>query len=344
MDVFRNTFGKGSFIKLTNLFDGRKKNTFDQREQFAMDLLMGLCSKPKRVPSKYFYDDRGSQLFQEITRQDDYYLTKVEHQILTSAQTQLAKIINKKEIDIIELGAGDGHKTKIIVDGFLNQGCRVNFFPIDISSEAMGLLKENLQEADQLSIHGIVSDYIEGLRYVRDHSDHQILALFLGSNIGNFDRVSNQTFMRMLWKSLGHDDYILTGFDLKKDVELLISAYNDKKGITKAFNLNLLKRINTELGGTFDIDQFFHFGTYNPVMGAMESYLVSAIEQDVYIEELERSFHFKAFEPIHLEYSFKFLESDIAFLAQETGFEITKNFTDQRKHFVDSLWRVKKHV
>jgi L-histidine Nalpha-methyltransferase len=318
------------------------EKTDSQREGFAIEVLTGLCSNPKSLSSKYFYDDFGSLIFQKITQHPDYYLTQIEYDILNRIKSELPELLALEEIDIIELGAGDGHKSQLIINGFLNAGCKVNFYPIDISEKAMALLDQTINPHENLTVCGVIAEYFEGLRLVRQKSNNQQLVMFLGSNIGNFDRVQNQGFLRQLWNSLNADDYVLLGFDMKKDIETLTTAYNDSSGYTRDFNINLLKRINEELGGTFETDKFCHLGVYNPVLGAMESYVLSTEKQEVYISELQRSFHFDAFEPIHFEYSFKFTESDIEFLSQQTGFELTENFTDERNYFVDSLWKVVK--
>lgn len=327
-------------MKITKLNEVQISNENKEKEQFAIDVLTGFTSSPKSISSKYFYDDYGSQLFQAITQQDDYYLTSIEHNILQNSKDALPELVQGDEIDIIELGAGDGHKTKILLDGFVDKGFKINFYPIDISAEAMNLLNKNIQQSENLIIHGVVGEYIDGLRYVRSLSKNQQIVLFLGSNLGNFDMVSSQVFLRKVWKSMNAADYLFCGFDLKKDVSVLTNAYNDKEGFTRKFNLNLLTRMNNELGANFDLNQFQHFGVYNPRLGAMESYLLSLKEQNVYIEELERSFNFDAYEPIHLEYSFKFSHKDIAFLSEQTGYRIKQNFTDSNNYFVNSLWEV----
>lgn len=329
-------------MKITKLNEVQISNKNKEKEQFAIDVLTGFTSSPKSLSSKYFYDDYGSQLFQAITQQEDYYLTNIELNILQNSKDSLPELVQGEEIDIIELGAGDGHKTKILLQGFLDRGFRVNFYPIDISQEAMNLLNKNIQDSDHLYIHGVVGEYIDGLRYVRGLSQNQQIVLFLGSNLGNFDMVSSQVFLRKVWKSMNAADYLFTGFDLKKDVSVLTKAYNDKEGFTRKFNLNLLTRMNNELGADFKLEDFQHFGVYNPRLGAMESYLLSLKEQTVYIKELERSFNFDAYEPIHLEYSFKFSHKDIAFLCDQTGYKIKHNFTDEKNYFVNSLWEVVK--
>lgn len=312
------------------------------KDQFAIDVLTGLSNSPKSLQAKYFYDDAGSKIFQQITQHEDYYPTRVEFDILDAIKNELAELIDEDEIDIIELGAGDGHKTQLIIDGFLNSNSRVNYYPIDISEEAMLMLRNNIREHGSLECHGIVAEYFEGLKLVREKSKNKQLILFLGSNIGNFDRVQSQGFLRRLWMSMNASDYLLVGFDLKKDIGTLTRAYNDSSGLTKDFNLNLLTRINRELGADFQIDKYQHFGAYNPVLGAMESYIIATEEQVVYVAALEREFHFNPFEAIHLEYSFKFLKSDIDFISKNTNFEVIKHFSDSRDYFIDSLWMVKK--
>ncbi|KZN43078.1 L-histidine N(alpha)-methyltransferase [Pseudoalteromonas luteoviolacea] len=313
-----------------------------EEDQLAIEVLTGLSAQPKHLSAKYFYDDTGSELFQKITQHEDYYLTAKEFEILTRISSQLAHLIDEQEIDIIELGAGDGRKSQLIIDGFLKNGCKVNFYPIDISEKAMVMLQENIVPNEKLAIHGVVAEYFEGLKLVRSQSSNKQLVLFLGSNIGNFNREQSQGFLRKLWMSLNSQDYILTGYDLKKDVNKLTAAYNDEAGLTARFNLNLLHRINHELGGNFKLDKFQHYGIYNPILGAMESYVLSTEKQAVYIKALQRTFQFDAYEAIHLEYSFKFTKKDIEDLCEQTGFKLIKNFTDANEHFIDSLWQVYK--
>jgi len=166
--------------------------------------------------------------------------------------------------------------------------------------------------------------------------------LFLGSNIGNFNGPQSRVFLRTLWNALSHGDRLLVGFDLKKEIDAMLAAYNDRGGATERFNLHLLERINEELGGRFQLEHFDHFGTYNVFTGAMESYLLSLREQDVFIGSLNKSFSFEAYEPIHTEYSFKYLPSDVEALGRETGFVVEGTFSDSREYFIDVLWRVVK--
>ena len=188
----------------------------------------------------------------------------------------------------------------------------------------------------------MVAEYFDGLKWLSNLNGQHNVVLFLGSNIGNFSHSEARVFLHSLWNALNDGDRILIGFDLKKDVQQLLRAYNDSQGVTAKFNLNLLRRINRELGGNFDLSQFQYYSTYNVLSGAIESYLVSCRKQVVHIEALGQSFLFQAWEPVHTEYSYKFLESDIALLAEKTGFRIVKHLYDSRKCFADSLWQVSK--
>lgn len=324
--------------RLEQINEGRE----EEIEQFKLDVLNGFESSPKQLSARYFYDDRGSELFRAITQQEDYYLTRTEFDILSANKQRIAGLVDEKEIDIIELGAGDGHKSQLVIDGFLEAGCAVDYYPIDISEKAMDLLSRTINRKSGLTLHGLIGEYFDGLRFVKERSGRRQLVMFLGSNIGNFNRMQNQGFLRRLWSSLNPGDFLLIGFDLKKDIDVLVRAYSDSGNVTRDFNLNLLVRINRELGGNFQVEKFQHYAVYNPILGAMESFLISREKQSVYIESLQREFLFHAHEPIHLEYSFKFLPSDIDYLAGQTGYEVVESLTDARHWFIDSLWRVSK--
>jgi L-histidine Nalpha-methyltransferase len=326
-------------LKITNLIETDQSS--QHQASFIADVIAGLSAEQKSISAKYFYDDIGSELFQKITQHPDYYPTKTEFAILQKISKQLPVIINESEIDIIELGAGDGHKSELIVNGFLDSNCKVNFYPIDISEKAMQLLDDNLSMNKNLHIHGVVADYFHGLNHLKKISINKKLVLFLGSNIGNFNKSQTNDFLSQLEASLNTGDYLLIGFDLKKDTHILNQAYNDSDGLTRQFNLNLLTRINRELGGNFNVANFQHYGFYNPVLGAMESYLISLADQTVSIEAADDTFHFKKHEAMHLEYSHKFSKSGITKLATYNGFEVTQLFSDDRDYFVDALWKVK---
>lgn len=321
------------------------KDHHDPVRDFAYDVLVGLSERPKRLPSKYFYDDAGSRYFQRIMALPEYYLTDCELEILLKhAGDMVASLASRGPLNLVDLGAGDGKKTLVVIEHLRKLGADFTFVPIDISEGAMRQLVGTVRERmPDVRVEGLVSEYADGVHYLgREHGDRQNLVLFLGSNIGNFSMLQARAFLRRLWSVLRDGDHVMIGFDLKKDIEVLLAAYNDSEGVTAAFNLNLLRRMNRELGADFDLSAFRHYGTYNVFSGAMESYLVSLAPQVVRLDALEQSFAFDAWEPLHTEYSYKYLRTDVDLLARETGFTVETRFEDERRWFVEALWRVMK--
>lgn len=327
----------------TVLSDQHLQSLSDPKQVFALDVLVGLSELPKQLPSRYFYDQRGSELFEKIMELPEYYLTNCEFNILSTKSGEISRLLAKDSFNLIELGSGDGRKTNVLIRHLLEQTLQFKYFPIDISRAAMeGLISSLNRDFPQLQSNGLVAEYFSGLKWLQSISDRTNFVLLLGSNIGNFNRAQARGFLRNLWSSLRDGDYVMIGFDLKKDINLMQAAYNDSRGITSAFNLNLLRRINRELGGNFDLNKFQHYSSYDVFTGAMESYLVSQEKQTVLIREIGLEFTFDPWEPIHTEYSYKYLESDIEELARLTGFDIVNQLYDEKGYFVDSIWRVKK--
>ncbi|MGD9347011.1 MAG: L-histidine N(alpha)-methyltransferase [Candidatus Aminicenantes bacterium] len=312
-------------------------------QAFASDVLVGLSQTPKKLASRYFYDEKGSRLFQKIMDLPEYYLTACELDILNSHTDEFSSLMEGESFNLVELGAGDGRKTSILLEHFLKKKFNFQYIPIDISEASMQALARLLNaKFPELSANGIVAEYFDGLKWLNYMNSRRNMVLFLGSNLGNFDKAHARAFLHNLWNALNDGDFAVIGFDLKKDIDLMLKAYSDVEGITAEFNLNLLRRINRELGGDFDLTKFQFHSSYDVFTGAMESYLVSKEKQTVFIKELSQTFSFDAWEPIHTEYSYKYLESDITDLADETGFVIEKQLYDSKKYFVDSIWRVQK--
>lgn len=321
----------------------REETEEEFQEYFERDILTGLSSSPKSISSKYFYDDKGSQLFSEIMKTSEYYPTDSELEILAQKSPDIVSKLPNEKFNLIELGAGDGEKTKILIEELRKQKKDFTYIPLDISRFAVKEITEKFSEQfEGIDQHGLVGEYLPCLDYIKKNIQGRNVILFLGSTIGNFNKTEAIVFLRLLWKQCEDGDLLMSGFDLKKDIDTLLHAYNDSAGVTKQFNINLLSRINNELGAEFDIAKFQHFGTYNPIRGAMESHLISLEKQEVYVKALEKSFHFDAFEAIHVEYSYKYLPSDCEYLAKETGYEIMANYYDSKKYYLDSLWKVKK--
>lgn len=308
---------------------------------FAKDVREGLESSPKRISSKYFYDEKGDALFQQIMQLEEYYPTDCEFEIFEAHKEELKRDVGAERFQLIELGAGDGTKTKILIDHFLRTNTDFSYAPIDISKSVLTHLERDLaQRWPQLSVTTVANEYFGGLERLAANNERK-LVLFLGGNIGNMTQEEAQSFLESLGQHLQTGDLILIGFDLQKDPQTIINAYSDSKGITAQFNLNLLNRINNELGGNFQLDCFQHWATYNPVSGATESHLISTCEQEVFIEALDESFHFDAWEAMHTELSLKYNLPQIEALAESCGFAPKQIYTDDRSYFVDVLWEVK---
>jgi dimethylhistidine N-methyltransferase len=313
--------------------------------RFATDVLVGLSISPKSLPCKYLYDTEGSRLFQRIMELPEYYLTRCEFEILSYYRQRLAAMLRGKPFHLIELGAGDGRKTKLLIECFLGRELRFKYVPIDICREAIGGLINELGACyPSLDMEGLVCEYAEGLDWLSDLNGKAVnLVLFLGSTIGNLTHSEARVFMHNLWKALNPGDYVLIGFDLKKDIRVMNLAYNDSRGITAEFNRNLLRRINRELGGDFDPARFSYFSSYNVRCGAVESFLVSREKQDVHLAALKTRISFEPWEPLQTEFSHKYLESEVEAIALETGFYPIEHALDSRGYFMDSLWQVRKH-
>ena len=313
-------------------------------DQFARDIFIGLLKTPKELSSKYFYDEIGSKIYEEIMELPEYYLVESECEILETYSKEIGKFFQGESFNLIELGAGNGEKTTVLLKDFLKLGLNFSFIPVDISYGAMeDLINKLNKELPDLRTEGLVAEYFDALKWIaKNQKQKKNIVLFLGSNIGNFKYSEAKEFLFSLWRSLNPDDLVLIGFDLRKDIEIMSKAYNDSKGVTKRFNMNLLERINRELGGEFDLSKFRHYEPYNVYSGAMESYIFSLEEQDVFIKKLAKTFHFGKFEPIFVEQSYKYLNEDIERLAKITGYKILANYYDSKKYFVDSLWQVEK--
>lgn len=322
-----------------------KSAVMDPNQELALSVLEGLSAHPKFLPSKLFYDDKGSDLFKQIMALPEYYPTNCEAEILKEHGGTIASRLSGQSVNLVELGCGDGAKTILLLQHLLNKNVDLNFVPLDISKAAIESLIENLKsEFGEIpfSISGLVSEYFGGLSWLTENQSSRNLVLFLGSNIGNFNKPTAMRFLRHLWHSLNHGDLVLIGYDLKKDLDVMYDAYNDSQGVTKEFNLNVLDRVNSSLGANFKRENYQHQGLYDVKSGAMESYLLSQVKHSVFVEELGKEFFFKPWEPIHMEYSYKYLPSEILDLASSTGFEVLRDFSDSKGYFIDSLWEVRK--
>jgi len=317
-------------------------STSTERTQFANDVLRGLTSIPKQLSSRYFYDDEGSRLFMEIMKLPEYYLTRAELKIFTEQTEAIYTVfaVGIEAIDLIELGAGDGTKTAVLIDHFLKKGLDFTYSPIDISQEANDALTAKFQKKfPGLSVQPHTGDYFKVLGSLKNGGGRRKVLMFLGSNIGNLSHEKALDFFRRIRAGMNENDRLFIGFDMQKDPRVIVKAYDDPNGVTAAFNLNLLARINRELGGDFDLGKFSHYAQYRPVECAARSFLISRERQTITIKALERSFDFEQWEPIFMEISQKYTHSMIDELASESGFAIETEFYDEENFYIDSLWR-----
>lgn len=318
-----------------------KSHATPELSQFAEDVLNGLTSSPKHLSSKYFYDDEGSRLFQEIMKLPEYYLTGCEHEIFATQTDAIHRAFANGDnvFDLVELGAGDGTKTAVLIDHFLEQDADIFYSPIDISQEAVDALTEKFSsEFPSLKMQARTGDYFKILESLREGNGRRKVLLFLGSNIGNFSREDSIDFFSSLRGVMNDDDLLFIGFDLQKDPHVIANAYDDAAGVTAKFNLNLLTRINRELGANFDLEKFTHYANYRPIEGSARSYLMSREKQIVHIAALGRDFEFDQWEAVFMEISQKYTLAMIDDLARDSGFEIKQNFFDSKKYYCDSLW------
>lgn len=309
-------------------------------ESFKKDIEKGLNSSPKTLPSKYFYDEIGDDLFVKIMHSDEYYLTRAELDIFTN---QTLNIISDLQLDketyfeLIELGAGDGLKTKQLLKKLVDEGYKFDYLPVDISQNALDNLETSVnKELPKVSIKTQQGDYFEVLESLKSSKAPKVV-LFLGSNIGNMrDEVAAQ-FIYNLGSNLNANDKLLLGVDLIKSADIVKPAYNDSKGYTRDFNMNLLFRINKELGGDFNLEQFKHEPEYEESEGIAKSFIVSQTEQDVFIESINKTFHFNEGEKIATEISRKYNDQIIHNLIEKTNFSVISKLTDSKDYFANYI-------
>jgi L-histidine N-alpha-methyltransferase len=305
----------------------------------ARHVAEGLRRFPKTLSSMYFYDDAGSELFQQIMALPEYYPTRTEFGLLTTHQVAIGQALRPQNpaepFFLLELGAGDGLKTKILLRHLLETGASFTYVPVDISAAALeGLVASLRQELPALRVEPQVSDYTTALTLMATRPGRKAV-LFLGSNIGNFLPADRREFISRLTQPLTANDRLLIGFDLQKDPRQIRAAYDDSQGVTAAFNLNQLTRLNRELGADFDLAHWQHYTDYDPLSGAVRSFLVSTRQQQVQVEALQQGFGFEAWEVIHTENSYKFTKRLIEQLADEAGLSMQHFFTDEHSFFAD---------
>jgi len=316
------------------------KPTARRSNTFYNEVIDGLRAENKYLSSKYFYDETGDKLFQQIMACPEYYPTRCEMEILQDQSPEMASLFNEysPSFDLVELGPGDATKSWFLLRELQKKHANFTYYPIDISTNVIRSLENKLPVTlPGIRMHGLNGEYLEKMQQVNIFSRNRKIILFMGANIGNMTVPQATHFCRQLHDNMQPGDLLFIGFDLKKNPRTILDAYNDHQGITRAFNLNLLTRINRELNADFNTGLFEHYPVYDPASGACKSYLISRVAQEVHIGD--KVISFREQEPIHMEISQKYWLEETENMAAQSGFEPVQRFLDSKKWFADVLWR-----
>ena len=299
---------------------------------FAEEISSSLTGDSKFITSKFFYDKKGSDLFEKICALSEYYPTRTEIDILKNLSIELSSYLDET-FQLVELGSGASVKTRLILDIFTSIQDTTEYFPIDISEILTESSEQLLKDYDGLHITGIIDTYEGGLEFLKNFDDKKNLIIFLGSSFGNFSPNNGRNFLKKINSTMKPGDLFLIGLDLIKNKQILESAYNDSLGVTAQFNLNVLSRINDELDADFDLNNFSHYSIYNKEYQRIEMYLKSLVRQSVIVSKSNLLLNLEKNELIHTEYSHKYSLDQIRELFQSTGFKINNIWLDDKKYF-----------
>jgi len=309
-----------------------KPHASNIEKSFAEEIAFSLNEDSKFISPKFFYDKKGSNLFESICSVPEYYPTRTEISILKKLEHDLPSYLNEN-VRLVELGSGASVKTRLILDVFTKLQAKTEYFPIDISEILTESSEQLLKDYPTLNITGIIDTYEGGLEFLQNYDDKQNLIIFLGSSFGNFSPNDGEIFLKKIFSTMKKGDLFLIGLDLVKDKQILESAYDDPSGVTAKFNLNVLSRINDELDANFIINNFSHYSIYNENDQRIEMNLKSLIPQSVIIKKSNLSLNLDEGELIHTEYSHKYNPSQIKTLLCDIGFEIKNMWLDDKKYF-----------
>jgi L-histidine N-alpha-methyltransferase len=309
------------------------------RRSFAQDVTIGLTAPQKWLPPKYFYDDRGSQLYEQICALPEYYLYRAELDILSTFACEIHAEIG--ELALVELGSGSAAKTRHLLNAYERAGREFHYCPVDISR---GLILDTanrlLDEYTHIKIQAIHADFAQQPEVIQALELETKAIAFLGSTLGNFTPAESLQFLQRIAAILGPDDLLLLGIDLKKSPAVILPAYDDAQGVTAAFNMNMLHRINSELGGRFSPRNFQHIALYDAERGCIEMRLRSLIAQQVPIAKIGRTISFSKEETIHTESSYKYSANEIRDLAYQANFILRRVWFDAEQRFLVALFRL----
>jgi L-histidine Nalpha-methyltransferase len=304
----------------------------------AVEVMTGLSERPKTLSPWLFYDEAGSQLFEEITELPEYYVTRTEKQILAEhAEEIITTAASGRYLSITELGAGTATKTGLLLEAAVARQGSVTYYPIDVSETALEQAWTRLEaQLPKVTVEPIVADYTEGMRQNKADAvagDERRLVLYIGSSIGNFSPADAVDVLRGVRTQLLPGDCLLLGTDMVKDTEMLLHAYDDAAGVTAKFNMNVLRRINRELEGNFDPQLFRHRARWNEQHARIEMHLESVVAQRVTLRALEMDVRFNRGETIHTENSYKFTDQRVLALLARAGFKLRRQWSDEQKWF-----------
>lgn len=308
---------------------------------FAEEIYSSLNRDSKFINPKFFYDKKGSDLFEKICSLPEYYPTRTEISILQKLQAEFPSYIDEN-FRLVELGSGTSVKTRLILDILTKLQDTTEYFPIDISEILTESSEQLLKNYASLHITGIIDTYEGGLEFLKNFDDKKNLIIFLGSSFGNFSPNDGYEFLQKINSTMKPGDLFLIGLDLVKDKQILESAYDDSQGVTAEFNLNILSRINDELDADFYLKNFSHHAIYNEEKQRIEMYLKSLVNQSVIISKSDLLLNLEKDELIHTEHSHKYTLSQIHELLDSAGFELKHTWLDDNKYF--SLTLVSKRV
>ena len=339
------TVSRSPWPRIVRLIEPRENNT--HLAGFARAVQSGLNCQPKSLPWAFFYDEEGSRLFEAICELPEYYLTRTEDGILRRyADEMVAGLATGGDVGleptIIELGSGSAVKTQRLLAATLRRHGRLHYVPIDVSASALEDSAQRLtRRFPELKVTGYVADYRRGLERIMARADGPRLIVFLGSSLGNYEMEAAVELLTMIGQTMRPDDRLLLGTDMAKERSLLESAYDDSRGVTAAFNFNLLRRINRELEADFAVEAFEHRAVYHPDRGRVEMHLLSTREQTVRIKAANMTVRLAEGETIHTENSHKYTAEILSYLQSRAGFMEEAAWTDERGWFRLQRWRLR---
>ncbi len=311
---------------------GYKGARVSDETAFAREVREGLSKQPKAIPAKWIYDERGSKLFEEITELPEYYLTDRERAIFQTHANAIAACCPSRTA-LVELGAGSAEKTRLLLEALVHQQGPTIFRPIDISSKALEMARTRFQEDEGIEVHPLQAGFVDGLAELSETSSEARLIAFIGSSIGNMSFSAQKELLARIRETMDPEDRFLLGTDMRKDEETMVQAYDDTRGVTATFTLNVLRRINRELGGRFDLDAFEHEVAFDEEKSAIVTHLVSLRDQSVPIDALEATFDFAEGERVHIEDAYKYTESMIDELVDHAGLVRSESWYDDEGAF-----------